>query len=410
MHSVISAKFQPENQLQSSDVQQQLTRDQNKSNENNSNQHSKFFRFDSVKPKVDYISHPTVYPDYRPLPTRPYTEHLPMSSTLGDLMERWDQDDIDHPPTPFVEVLQHFEYSDPVQMEAARAFRDAEIPFKIVNVPDIEAAAQRWDVKYVGDMFAGKGDIRGSESGYAQKSKDNFFLFFNKSAWRTNVFGPYPTGRVRWSFAEWANHARRADMEGLEPDAVHYYFQAGTAPTEKFDKKKQGFISRDLPLFSSPDSNFFSFSPEESKGIQCRFGERGVTAATHYDAGRNMVAMIHGAKRYILSPPNACKYLGLETERKHPAFRHSMLNFGKINLARSSTTMSKTERDALLLAAQSPAIETILKRGEILYIPSYWFHYITSLQMSAQCNTRSGRGSNKGTTEFGNFDDVKVCR
>ena len=36
------------------------------------------------------------------------------------------------------------------------------------------------------------------------------------------------------------------------------------------------------------------------------FSYQGVTAATHYDGGRNMVAMITGAKRYILSPPYEC--------------------------------------------------------------------------------------------------------
>jgi hypothetical protein len=49
---------------------------------------------------------------------------------------------------------------------------------------------------------------------------------------------------------------------------------------------------------------FFAFEPESQKGIQCRFGEQGVMAATHYDTGRNIVAMVTGAKRYILSPPN----------------------------------------------------------------------------------------------------------
>ena len=28
--------------------------------------------------------------------------------------------------------------------------------------------------------------------------------------------------------------------------------------------------------------------------------------------------------------------------------------------------------------------------GEILYIPSYWFHYIVSQDASIQCNARSG--------------------
>ena len=32
--------------------------------------------------------------------------------------------------------------------------------------------------------------------------------------------------------------------------------------------------------------------------------------------------------------------------------------------------------------------------GEVLYIPSYWFHYIQSLDFSVQCNTRSGSPPN----------------
>ena len=93
-------------------------------------------------------------------------------------------------------------------------------------------------------------------------------------------------------------------------------------------------IAHDLSLFNTHESNpnFFSFNPKEQKGIQCRFGERGVTAATHYDGGRNMVAMITGAKRYILSPPKECGKLGIVSMKKHPSFRHSMLNFGHINL------------------------------------------------------------------------------
>ena len=40
--------------------------------------------------------------------------------------------------------------------------------------------------------------------------------------------------------------------------------------------------------------------------------------------------------------------------------------------------------------AKAKAVETILRQGEVLYIPSFWFHYIVSLQYSIQCNSRSG--------------------
>jgi hypothetical protein len=36
------------------------------------------------------------------------------------------------------------------------------------------------------------------------------------------------------------------------------------------------------------------------------------------------------------------------------------------------------------------ALEVILKAGEVLYLPSYWMHFIVSLGTSVQCNARSG--------------------
>ena len=93
-------------------------------------------------------------------------------------------------------------------------------------------------------------------------------------------------------------------------------------------------------------------------------------------------------------------------------FRHSLLNFGYLNLLESDDpevqTMPEEERAWLEVANDSMAVETVLKAGEVLYIPSHWFHYITSLQKSAQCNTRSGR--DKGDhPEHGGFEDVMEC-
>ena len=45
------------------------------------------------------------------------------------------------------------------------------------------------------------------------------------------------------------------------------------------------------------------------------FGMKGVIAEAHYDGGRNMVAMLKGAKRYILSPPKDCERLSIIKEK-----------------------------------------------------------------------------------------------
>ncbi|CAN0035826.1 unnamed protein product, partial [Ectocarpus sp. 4 AP-2014] len=40
--------------------------------------------------------------------------------------------------------------------------------------------------------------------------------------------------------------------------------------------------------------------------------------------------------------------------------------------------------------ADAPALETVLEAGELLYIPSFWYHYIVSEGFNVQCNARSG--------------------
>jgi Cupin-like domain len=100
--------------------------------------------------------------------------------------------------------------------------------------------------------------------------------------------------------------------------------------------------------------------------VKRRFGERGVVAATHYDSGRNMVAMIKGAKRYILSPPRACSKLGLFTSRNSPIYRHSLLNFAHIPFAKDyHNLMSNEERAWLGRASTAEAIDTVVKAGEV---------------------------------------------
>lgn len=91
-----------------------------------------------------------------------------------------------------------------------------------------------------------------------------------------------------------------------------------------------------------------------------------------------------------------------------------MIDFGHIKYLDDpdmSDGMPDEEREWLERAATAPAVETVLKAGEILYIPSFWFHYIISVQKSAQCNVRSGIETEMHK-EFGGKQDVEgdACR
>lgn len=281
-------------------------------------------------------------------------------------------------------------------------------------MPEVVKAGKKWTDEYVSSHFNGVEHGVPQSNGMAQQSVDHFFAFHRPNIWDVDVLGDPPSLDLSWTFDKWARHAVYADEVGLPVNETHYYWQSGIPREERLGPSSEWtFVSRDLPSFSSPNPTFFGFHPSQQKGIQCRFGERGVTAATHYDGGRNMIAMMTGAKRYILSPPNACPKLGIVTSRKHPSYRHSMLNFGRVTLvgedAKPSTLkMSEREVEWLKIAGDAPTLSTVLKAGEVLYVPSHWFHYIVSLQKSAQCNTRSGIDED-GNPNFGGLHTVEQC-
>uniref|UniRef100_A0A7S3L462 JmjC domain-containing protein n=1 Tax=Amphora coffeiformis TaxID=265554 RepID=A0A7S3L462_9STRA len=363
-------------------------------------------------PMVDYTD-PDKY-KYPPLMEEPPSAGgYPQMTTLGDMLKAWDQDedneDIIH------ETLLHFDFSNPRELEMAGKFRDAMLPFKLYNVPEVSRATELWTDDYVAKGFgAGKTiwNQVATAHGTCQESVNHYFAFFTPPLWKPERMGVPPVRNNDLHFDQWAKHARYADAARLAPDQPHFYWQSGVDKTERHKPQDQwSFISRDLPSFSATEPNFIMFNPDEQKGIQCRFGERGVVAATHYDSGRNMVGMITGAKRYILSPPNACGKLGIFPDKNSPIFRHSLLNFGHIkylNDPEKGEGMSDEEREWLERAATAPAVETVLKAGEVLYIPSFWFHYIVSVQKSAQCNARSGVETDRHW-EFGGAQDVKEC-
>ncbi|KAG7342965.1 cupin-like domain containing protein [Nitzschia inconspicua] len=355
---------------------------------------------------VDYTKHDYEYPKKLMEPPSKLGDY-PRLMPLSQIMEIWPQDELDHPPNVIEENLIHFDFENEQDMEAAVKFRDAKLPFKVINVPEVTAAGRKWTDEYVSNHFDASSSYQGipKTEGTAQESPDNYFAWHHAQIWDIDTMGVPPTRNNDFSYEKWARHARYADRIGLSPHQPHFYWQSGVDREERYkDTEHWTFVSRDLPSFSSVDSNFFLFEPEAQKGIQCRFGERGVTAATHFDGGRNMVAMMTGAKRYILSPPKECGKLGIVTARGNPIFRHSLLNFGHLNHM-DNQTMPQDEREWLELAGTAQAVSTVLKAGEVLYIPSHWFHYITSLQKSAQCNVRSGI-DREGDAYFGGYDDV----
>lgn len=307
----------------------------------------------------------------------PPEDSYPVYASLLETVTKWNPDDPE-PPTTFKETIQRFNYSDELERSYAEKFRNAELPFKMYDIPDILMVTRKWDDEYLKQKMK-------YASAHVEESKSNHFMYWNGNRDRNVRQYVPPTDLVSMKFDDWLEIAKKADEIKSTNSTTHYYFMTGVSASDNL----RSYISQDLSLFSTKKNNFFVSNVAANKGIQCRFGMRGIIAEAHFDSGRNMVAMIKGAKRYILNPPHECKKLGIISDLKHPSYRHSIIDWSDIDQATSRGFDSVN------------AIDTIVEAGEVLYIPSYWFHYIVSLQYSVQCNSRSGSPPNgEGQTEI----------
>jgi len=100
----------------------------------------------------------------------------------------------------------------------------------------------------------------------------------------------------------------------------------------------------------------------------------------HFDSSRNAIVLLGGERRYILSHPNQCQKLAL-FPKAHPSGRHSAVDW------------SDPDLNSYPDFAYATANEVVLQAGDALYLPTFWFHFIVSLELNFQCNQRSGVSS-----------------
>lgn len=103
----------------------------------------------------------------------------------------------------------------------------------------------------------------------------------------------------------------------------------------------------------------------------------GVIAENHFDQSRNAIALLGGERRYVLAHPNQCPLLSL-LPKGHPSARHSAVDW------------SDPDLDTYPEFGRARGNEVVMQPGDVMYLPTNWFHYIISLSLNFQCNTRSG--------------------
>jgi hypothetical protein len=297
---------------------------------------------------------------------------------MVDITNNWNTDTTEIPPFHY-DSLCHFDYQNKTELQRAYNYRSVEVPFVVYNVPEVDAVVRNWsDIDYLHRKL-------GSLNYRTETAKDNHFMYWS-NANAGFLRGPEgkkwkpPTEIIQESFEEWMETAIKGQNKTLENRTFEYFRVSSDVKSE--------WLFEELPFFK-PKKSLFIVEPREQKGIHCRFGMRSVIAEAHFDGSRNVIALFGGLRRYVLSHPNQCKYMHMYP-RGHPSGRHSAIDWSKPDVKKFPNWLKLQGN------------EVIMQPGDVLYLPTYWIHYIISLNVNYQCNTRSGRTSH--------FDsDIRAC-
>eukprot|EP00605_Chrysophyceae_sp_TOSAG23-4_P000347 GSChrysophyteH1.ASY1.ANO1.394.1 assembled CDS len=298
----------------------------------------------------------------------------PAVFTLRELIHDWNPDDTheDRWETSRAHPDQ------PNNIARTAQYREAEVPFIIYNNPELESAVSKMSLSNLLYNF-------GFMPRMVERSSTNHFMYYSAKVAADSILGWTPPQLdFPLTFGKFLRLAEEAEKQSVyyatsdsrnsSVDAGLHYMTIGAA-----EGGRTPWITDALPYYSAGrENNFFIVDSGAFHGINCRFGMRGVVAEAHYDGARNFISMVRGRKRYMLLPPSECDKLHL-LPRGHPSGRHSSVDW---------SDTQNVDKNGQLWDAM--ATEAIISSGDILYIPSFWFHYIISQDASIQCNARSG--------------------
>jgi hypothetical protein len=290
----------------------------------------------------------------------------PRAYSAVDIVNNWNPDNTEIPAQHY-DTLCHFNFQVKEQLALAFEYRNAELPFIVYNVPEIDEVVKKWsDMDYLHSKL-------GSRKYRSETSKDNHFMYWNGRANEATAKNwKEPTQFVSTSFEDFIETAIKGQNMTLE-QRKHVYFRLTS-------DAGSDWLSRELKFFDTRKSLFMK-EPEEIRGIHCRFGMRGVTAETHFDGSRNFAVQLGGMRRWLLFHPDQCENLYL-LPTKHPSGRHISFDLS----APVDKILPQYPKFAKLMGT-----EFITQPGDAVFIPTHWFHHIISLNLNYQCNARSGR-------------------
>ena len=328
--------------------------------------HSTALKQADFVPWAPFANHHTSKTFYKPnCPFNPEPGY-PKTFVMMDILKNWNADNTEIPPFHY-DSLCHFNYMNATEVQIALNYRDKEVPYVMYNIPEVDGVVKKWNnLDYLSEKL-------GSKSYRTETSESNHFMYWRHASsaflrTREGKGWKPPTSVISTKFDKWLEFAVKNQNKSLD-SREHQYFRVSSDMGNEW-------LYKELPFFQ-PKKSVFLVNPREQRGIHCRFGMRSVIAEAHWDGSRNAVVMLGGLRRWILTHPDQCANMHM-LPNSHPSGRHSAVDW-------SNPDVQKFPNFAKVMGN-----EVILRPGDFLFVPTYWIHYIVSLNVNFQCNTRSG--------------------
>jgi Cupin-like domain len=332
--------------------------------------------YQNLRRPYEYETQPNMPYDIYNCPRDGPPVNYPFAWNVMDVLENWNASQTTDPERLFQSICV-WDYE--TDLSVAEIYRNAEVPFLFRNTPSLLQTSERWNrnPEYLTSLYQGLKEK-------VEHSHNNHFMYFKipHAIERLPPGWTPPMEIIELSFEEW--YAKAKGVTADIPNQERYYFRSKGAPDSI-----GAFLFEELPIFKAVPNNFFMVQPDQQRGINCRFGMKGVIAETHFDESRNFVVLLGGQRRYILAHPRECPNLQL-FPLNHPSGRHSAVDWIHPDVTKFPNF------------PKAQVHEVVLQAGDALYLPTMWFHFVVSLNVNYQCNARSGKSNE-------NFHLIQQC-
>lgn len=155
------------------------------------------------------------------------------------------------------------------------------------------------------------------------------------------------------------------------PEGAFMYFNADIQLLDEI-------LRQDLapPFFEETLANEWANTDERRVITNVWIGSKGSTASLHHDPFDNLFVQIHGTKRFTLFSPDHHHALYVYP-KTNPSNRQAQVNIDAPNV----------DQFPRLSEAAHSGIEVVVHPGDVLYLPPFWFHQVTSLETAISVNT-----------------------